>query len=111
MGGNASDCLLPPALMMVMYGKDSAMLENLFSHPGTSTLSEVRQVKAMLRLVEDLGYDVQVASDGDWTVVARNEPVDRTVVGVDTAREVAAAARQLAESLLVDRAAAPLSVG
>lgn len=83
------------------------MLENSPARSGPAILSEARQVKAMLRLVEDLGYDVQVAADGEWTVTARNEPADRTVVSVDTAREVAAAARQLAESLLVDRITEP----
>lgn len=88
---------------IALYGKDSAMLENMPARPDTRSLSEARQIRAMLRLVEDLGYDVQVGADGEWTVIARNEPADRTVVGVDSAREVAAAARQLAESLMVDR--------
>jgi hypothetical protein len=93
-----------------MYGKDSAMLENSSADPNTPTPSEARQVRALLRLVEDLGYDVQTGPDGQWTVIAHDEPADRTVVGVDTAREIATAARQLAESLQVDRASAPLAV-
>lgn len=65
--------------------------------------AQARQVKALLRLVEDLGYQVLSSPAGDWTVSACTDPGDSTVVGIDSAQEVVAVARQLAESLQVDR--------
>jgi hypothetical protein len=72
-----------------------------------SSLSEERQVKALLRLVEDLGYEVDTSPAGDWTVSAVSDLGDQTVISFDSAREVVAAARALAESLCFDMSLAP----
>ncbi len=84
------------------------MLEHTSARSNTTPQSEARQVKALLRLVEDLGYEVDTSPAGDWTVTAKNEPADRTIVGVDSAREVAATARLLADALHIDHKPAVL---
>lgn len=83
------------------------MLENRSDHPNHVAQSPEHQVQALLRLVQDLGYDVQASPAGDWTVSIASEQGDRTIVGVDSAREVVALAHQLAESLQVDRKVLP----
>lgn len=76
--------------------------------PSEFAVSEERQVKALLRLLDDMGYQVCISPNGDWTVSRLNDLGERTVIGHDTAREVAAAARALAEALELDLVPAPL---
>jgi hypothetical protein len=86
------------------------MVTHTASRSGHTTQSAARELKAMLRLIEDLGYEVQASPTGDWTVATRDDRGDRTVIGVDSAQEVATAARQLAGSLQVDHHLAKLDV-
>jgi hypothetical protein len=82
------------------------MHDNTTSSPAELSyrnLLEERQVKAMLHLVRDLGYEVKASDAGDWTICQRTDLGESTVVGVDTAREVVDAARTLANALQVDR--------
>ncbi len=79
------------------------MLHHTPASPNDTTRSAQRQVKALLRLVEDLGYEVLTSPTGDWTVSARDDYGKCTVIGFDDANQVAAAARQLADSLQADR--------
>jgi hypothetical protein len=76
--------------------------------PSQSALSEERQIRALLRLVEDLGYQVNISPNGDWTLTVLGDLGEQTVIGQDTAREVVAAAKALAESLEFDLVPAPL---
>jgi H2-forming N5,N10-methylenetetrahydromethanopterin dehydrogenase-like enzyme len=76
--------------------------------PSESPVSEERQVEALLRLVEDLGYQVDVTPAGDWTVSVVGDLGEQTIISFDTAREVVGAAKALAESLHVDLETDPL---
>lgn len=62
-----------------------------------------RELKAMLRLVNDLGYEVQVTAKGAWVVSTCDSRSDHTVIAVDSANEVAAVAQELAEMLHIDQ--------
>jgi hypothetical protein len=86
------------------------MVTHTSSRSGHTTQSAARELKAMLRLIEDLGYEVQTSPTGDWTVATRDDRGDRTVIGIDSAQEVATAARSLAESFQVDRPLAMLDI-
>ncbi len=79
------------------------MLHRTPPSPGHASQSAQRQVKAMLRLVRDLGYEVLASPAGDWIVAARDDRGDCTVVGFDSVSEVVAAARKLADSFQTDR--------
>lgn len=84
------------------------MLENTTSRSSRTSRSQERQVKAMLDMLEDLGYEVLTGDTGEWTVSVRTDRGESTVVGVDSAREVATAAKTLADSLQVDHKPAVL---
>lgn len=81
------------------------MLENMPTTANPRAASQQRELKALLRLVNDLGYEVQTTDKGTWVVSTSDDRGDRAVVGVDDANEVAAAARQLAEMLHIDQPA------
>jgi len=90
------------------YGKDSAMPATTQPQLSEPPLSEERQVKALLHLIEDLGYQVNVSQDGDWTVSILGSPGEQTTIAYATAREVVAAAKCLAESVQFDLDSDPL---
>ncbi len=76
--------------------------------PSQLPVSEERQVKALLRLVEDLGYQVDINRAGDWTVSALGDLGEQTTISFDTAREVVEAAKAIADAVHFDLETNPL---
>lgn len=81
------------------------MLANMPASGKSHAASHQRELKALLRLVNDLGYEVQTTTKGQWVVSTSNERGDRKIVGVDDADQVADTARGLARTIHADQQA------
>lgn len=78
------------------------MLENMPSHDRRTPQSRTRQGKALLRLIEDLGYQVDRRNTDDCVFRDIDEHGVPRIVGFSTAEEIDETARLLAEALQAD---------
>ncbi len=81
------------------------MITSTSTDHNDTTRQHRQELKALLRLVNDLGYEVQTTSDGKWVVSTSDQRGDHEVVGIDDAETVAAGARELARMLHIDQPA------